>query len=957
MSTYLFKMLLYLAYILCIYGNYIIHDNVDYHRIPHSSNQIGVIDILDEIYIEFYITIHSFNSSSKYSRSSILHFGNNVNEKYPSIYINDLSQSIVIEFTSVSNNTQSWQYSINTNTIYHIQITATQTNIMLTVNNIPIVNESITSHSILFNRNIYISNPWNNPCNCIIKGLTVTTDNSINQPFNYLCDYINRFTNISGDWTYDPNTCILTQNDYTLDKASIWMGDADINTLLWTNYSIEIQFMITYNGGSGSPDSMITLRQTQYLNEYGVFLEAISSSPLGMLLFDNDQESSLFRTSISINTVLNQLYKLRVDVTGNKFDIYVNDNLEQTQIDSTHSIGSIGLRTFSAIAQFHSLHITFPNNGKLYTMNPSISPTQIPSQTPTRGPTTTLPPIVWDVTGYFSDSYLQIYVDLINNNDNNNLLIYGNFDTCDDIFLTVVNNTQVDLLEGATCVFTDNSNQIKNVDIIISLSSLSTVGINHSNVKIFLKTGSFHYYRIEDNFRNGYMFNEYSLSFNPITAKNALSPIISISFASIIGSCDNIYVDARGTTMLGGRSANFTWNVRNIYPNNTNIHLPVILLSALDENILSNINMDVLSTLEIELIVESWFGGKSIQIFNISKVNDALPVLILTATPNIFSKSNKNYDKIGITSLITFNNTCINDNDVIPFLAYSVQWSVSSSTTNTAHLNMLKIYLDTLKDDNIFIPSSYMLPGNMYIFELELHCSNCISSSSTVIVHYEYSKIQCQIGSSDKIFLESISINQMNSFQLPLDGDIFTFDYDQPSINNKSNLLWNWSCNKKPSDNDNVTTCDSLLTEFNSKQLILFKNESFLAHKTYIYQFIMSVSDLYLHTRESCTDSLTLIVDIIPNTDATDLVNILSVSISAISKIINRNERVRLIVDITNWNENGKIVSFNWTETTDLLEMKNINILNGNTENSGNLILSENTLISGNIYEFELFVT
>ena len=375
-----------LVIILCICytsvsGIYVLHDNADYSRIPSSSTKIGVIDVLDEIQIDFDIIIHSFSSPSQHS--SIIHFGNNADEKYPSIYINDDSQSLIIEYTSVSDNAQSWQHAITTNTIYHVQITATQTNIVLTIDNNIVYNGPVTSHSILFDRDIYISNPWNNPCDCTIKGLTVTTDNS-NVPFNYLCDYANRFTVISGDWTHDTSTCYLTQNDYSLDKASIWMGDADTNTLLWTDYSIEMEFVITYDGASPGayPDAMITLRQSQYLDEYGIYLEAMNSNPLGMLLF-NSGSTTLFKEPVSISPVLNTMYKLRVDVTGDTFEIYVNDNLEYTQIDSTHLTGSIGLRTFRCIVEFRSLYITFPNDGKLYTMNPSTSPTNIPSNYPT----------------------------------------------------------------------------------------------------------------------------------------------------------------------------------------------------------------------------------------------------------------------------------------------------------------------------------------------------------------------------------------------------------------------------------------------------------------------------------------------------------------------------------------------------------------------------------------------
>eukprot|EP01084_Bolivina_argentea_P278066 474905_1 len=164
-------------WLLSVSSKYIINDNTNYQRFLSPSNFIGLIDILDEIYVEFNILIHSFQSSSQYS--SVLQFGNTRNEKYPAIFINDISEALRIEFNSVSNTNQAWEYPITTSTLYNIQFRATQTNIWFIVNNVVIFNESISSHSILFDRNIYLSNPWHNSSNCTLTGLIVTTSNSI----------------------------------------------------------------------------------------------------------------------------------------------------------------------------------------------------------------------------------------------------------------------------------------------------------------------------------------------------------------------------------------------------------------------------------------------------------------------------------------------------------------------------------------------------------------------------------------------------------------------------------------------------------------------------------------------------------------------------------------------------------------------------------------------------------
>eukprot|EP01084_Bolivina_argentea_P297884 513261_1 len=209
------SVLLSFSQIICIIlSKYIINDSENSQRTPSMSNKIGVIDILDDIDIEFDITINSFNSASS-QYSSILQFGNTQNEKYPAIYIDEWSELIRIEFNSISNMNQFWESNtLNANVKYHIQFTATQTSVQFIINGITSFSESITSHSILFDRDIFIGNSWNNPSDCILTSLTVTTSNSNNPKFNYLCDYNNRFTSYSGTWSFDPNTCFLRQTDY-----------------------------------------------------------------------------------------------------------------------------------------------------------------------------------------------------------------------------------------------------------------------------------------------------------------------------------------------------------------------------------------------------------------------------------------------------------------------------------------------------------------------------------------------------------------------------------------------------------------------------------------------------------------------------------------------------------------------------------------------------------------------
>ena len=58
--------------------------------------------------------------------------------------------------------------------------------------------------------------------------------------YNYLCGYDTSFTNNGGaDWSWDPNTCHLTQSSNCTDCSQIvWLGDNIPDSLSWTNYTL-----------------------------------------------------------------------------------------------------------------------------------------------------------------------------------------------------------------------------------------------------------------------------------------------------------------------------------------------------------------------------------------------------------------------------------------------------------------------------------------------------------------------------------------------------------------------------------------------------------------------------------------------------------------------------------------------------------------------------------------------
>eukprot|EP01084_Bolivina_argentea_P253923 426734_1 len=379
----------YTKYALCGYPQpiQIINDPSNYIRIPFFNNSIGVMDILDEIYIEFDIVFTSWPVADNWG--NILHIGNQHMQRFPAIFIKG-NQYFQTGFTTISEDNvvfvstnASGILSLGVN--YHYTLYQTQNSVRITINGNTIYDGYIDSHSIIKDRTLYIGNVWNSyTFDATISNLFIANSNSHFLGFNYNCDATNRWVIISGTWNFDDEACIVTQTDDTFGGAVIWLGTADISSIQWRDYKIEIKYRYL----SGDEIGILVRSQTvSPINDGGQqysFSSSFNYQRVQMSI-KNDNHSYVTSEPVTINT--NIEYILRVEVSGNIFDVYWNNKFIFTVNDSTFTFGSIGLRTFLASAIFTSVRITFPNNNYLY----SVSPTQQPSRFPTHLPTTNAP--------------------------------------------------------------------------------------------------------------------------------------------------------------------------------------------------------------------------------------------------------------------------------------------------------------------------------------------------------------------------------------------------------------------------------------------------------------------------------------------------------------------------------------------------------------------------------------
>lgn len=84
---------------------------------------------------------------------------------------------------------------------------------------------------------------------------------------------------------------------------------------------------------------------------------------------------------------------------------------------------------------------------------------------------------------------------------------------------------------------------------------------------------------------------------------------------------------------------------------------------------------------------------------------------------------------------------------------------------------------------------------------------SCDSQEISTVV-YDYSPIVCQISGGNQQV--SATISQLQSYNLFLDGDTFTFDPDADSILNKSHLSFHWNCTRF-SDSE-ISSCEEIFS-------------------------------------------------------------------------------------------------------------------------------------------------
>ena len=195
---------------------------------------------------------------------------------------------------------------------------------------------------------------------------------------------------------------------------------------------------------------------------------------------------------------------------------------------------------------------------KTPTNDPSGTPTRLPSIPPTITPTMspTRYRLPWEMNATFSNSFLEIYVNIRNNdNDINEIDILPLiFNDCNLFFDGITNNL---IGDDAICLWNTNNN---NYEILIQLKTNAIVNMSNS---LTINRNVFQYFIYSNlyNPSNIWLNNNETLTTSLIKKSlNPLTPIIHIIYPNIIGICDNLTLTAY-VDNTGGRPPIFDWDI------------------------------------------------------------------------------------------------------------------------------------------------------------------------------------------------------------------------------------------------------------------------------------------------------------------------------------------------------------------------------------------------------------
>ena len=351
--------------------------------------------------------------------------------------------------------------------------------------------------------------------------------------------------------------------------------------------------------------------------------------------------------------------------------------------------------------------------------------------------------------------------------------------------------------------------------------------------------------------------------------------------------------------------------------------------------------------------------------------------------------------------------------------SYNIKWSlVETSGDGVIDNQSVNDYFSSLDEttDSISISmTNWLTVGYSYEISLLFECNisgfSCESVMTTHIIYYDFSSIVCQISGGSNKLIQNVDQSTLEAYIMSLDG--YTWTYDPDSINqfNKSHLAFEWSCwyyityddiddfefyyydcNSSISavndtdDSDSIGKAEMTMVDILSETMYeIEENDVIIIVELHVHDKSLSDDQKKYSSsnRAKCLSYQTVTLhnimvddflswDEFPgysnysiNYDTASIATtqteipvsskILDVSLTPIQTIVNKNDRIRLIVTINNGDEN-EMYYYTWTESNGYLTTQEIDDLRVDSQSSKNLVLEASSLESGLIYSFNVIV-
>eukprot|EP01083_Nonionella_stella_P056167 148077_1 len=425
--------------------------------------------------------------------------------------------------------------------------------------------------------------------------------------------------------------------------------------------------------------------------------------------------------------------------------------------------------------------------------------------------------------------------------------------------------------------------------ISIDLPYTATIGLNDS---IAIKANAISYKRTSA-LDLGWITWKYELVL-PISHPQTIDkPHIVTSIPSQIGICNDLILDARSTTHLGGREALFVWD---LFDANS-----VYIGTYYGEYVIIEMTFPSSSSPpRIDLNVTNWYHASSFETFLIYTSDVVVPMVALHGIDEYLSTNDQLNDKVSMYSSITFDMDCNYNEESSD---YTIQWFVDVDAqdehvmTDESRVDSLRMWLDSQQNvDAISIdPSLYFQSGIMYTFTINIkHIHGDYDINATHDIATLFSELQCNIAGGDMVLNTEIGLDffSLHPHTLRLDGETLTYDPDQ-----EGGLQFGWQCFAQ-----NGTDCNDLIQDVtNGITSAWFDNELHLIYSTfYSFRFVLNVSDESNTFRKHCVDEITFQFQTADEVMTDNVVFPLLISVIAIEESISINGKIRLMTTLVN---------------------------------------------------------